>query len=247
MSRDTENTYGYIELGVGLVNRQFEYNFISNTLSYASGYNSPNKCLLYIGKLSKINILYNFIGVKSGNYSIILSNDSLANRIDNTYGVYYGGADIAYAYQDNGTDNIHFGNFVNGYHTDGKVTRNSYDKYTGKKSITGSLQLINSNPTLASSLGYTMINHATYSDDYNVTSIKNICAITADGLLPLTLLIGGLSNHCRIMMMGDSLPASNNERGDILINKYPREEYPYLFYFYNGSAWKGIGTLNDLS
>ena len=247
MTRDTENTNAYIELGVDLVNRQFEYNFISNTLSYASGYTTPNKGLMYVDKLSKTNILYNFIAVKNGTYSIILTSNSSTNRLDNTYGVYYGGADIAYAYQDNGTDNIHFGNFVNGSHTDGKVTRNSYDKYTGKKSITGSVQLINSNPIFAANTGYTSINYATYVDEYNSSGSKTVGCITTDGILPLNLLIGGLSNHCRIMLMGDTLPESNNERGDILINKYPREGYPYLFYFYNGSAWKGVGTLHDLT
>lgn len=246
MSRDTTNENGYIEICSNVNNRQFEYTFTSNTISYASGYDTPNKPLLYINLLSNSKFINNVIGVKDNNYSISLSSNSKANYFDNTYGISYASATIAYAMQDNGTDNIIKKAFVDGNFYDGITTSSSYDKFTGKKSITGNLQLINSNLTLASTGGSVPIQKATYVDDYHVSSASPKAYLLDDGLLPLDLLVGGLSNHVRVKFMQYALPSSGMQAGDLYINKQPSTSLPYMFYYYNGSAFKGVGQLNDL-
>ena len=46
--------------------------------------------------------------------------------------------------------------------------------------------------------------------------------------------------------MQGALPTDNLESGDIYINKTPNASLPYLFYFYNGTTFKGVGQLNDI-
>ena len=244
-TRDTNNNNGYVEICSGVTNRMYEVMIISNTFSYSANYQAPNKPLLYIGKTGRTKILSNFIGVKENNYSVVLSANSNTTEFDSTFGISYSSPIIEWALHDLGSNSIIKGNYVNGSFYDGKQTSYSYEKYTGKKSITGHLQIINGNPTFASNNGNVAINHATYVDDYNVSNEKNICFITSDGILPVNLLIGGLSNHCRIRFMSYSLPTDDLQTGDLFINKTITQSLPYPLYYYDGTSVKGFGTLNS--
>lgn len=242
---DTDNSNGFIELCPNVNNRQFEYTFVSNMVSYASGYSTPNKPLLYVNLLSNSKFMNNMIGVKEGNYSIVLSSNEKHCFFDNTYGVSPESAAYAYNMQDNGANNIIKNAYVDGNFYDGTKTSYSYDKFT-KKSISGSVQLINSDPVFANSNGNIAIQRATYVDDYHVSSASPKAYIMSDGVLPLDLLIGGLSNHVRVKFMQYALPTTGMAAGDLYINKQPSASLPYMFYYYNGSAFKGVGTLVDL-
>ena len=246
MTRDTTNENGYIEICSNVNNRQFEYTFISNTLSYGASYTTPNKPLLYVNLLSNSKFMNNMIGVKDGNYSIVLSANEKHCYFENTFGVSTESATYAYRMQDNGANNVVKNVYVTDNFYDGVITSKSYDKFTSLKSITGNLQLINSNLTLATTDGNVPINRATYTDDYHVSSASPKAYLLADGFLPLDLLIGGLSNHVRVKFMQYALPSSDMQAGDLYINKQPSTSLPYMFYYYNGTAFKGVGELHNL-
>lgn len=244
MTRVTNNTKGYVEICPNNANRMFEVMIMSNTFSYASGFASANKPLLYIGKTGKCKILANFIGVQDNNYSVHISSDSTMAELNSSFGVYYGSATYAYALKDEGVNTIVRGAFYNGVFYDGVKTANSFEKYTGKKTISGALQIINGNPVFASSSTNTAIRFGTYNDDYNVTNPKDIGYITSNGILPLNLLIGGITNHCRIRYMAYALPSDDLQQGDLFINKYITQTLPYPLYYYDGTSVRGIGELH---
>lgn len=245
-TRPTNNNYGYVEIVPTTENRQYEYNIISNTFSYGANFDNYNKPLVYVGKVGKTNILYNMIGVRSGNYSVVLSNLSNTTKFDSTFGVSYESDSISYGLINNGNNNEIIGHYVDGELVSGITANKVYEKYTTKKSVNGKLELLNTNPVFAASSGATTIKHAEYIDEYHIVNEKVVGAITEHGLLSLDLLVGGLTNHIRIKFMQGGLPTEDLKLGDVYINKTPNTTYPYLFYYYNGNTFKGVGELKDI-
>ena len=245
-TRKTNNTNGFVEIVPTSVNRQYEYTITSNTFSYASGFTEYNKPLLFIGKIGKSSIEHNMIGVKENNYSVVLSNLSNSIEFNNTFGVAYNSSVIAYSLLNQGTNNKIIGHYIDGEFVDGIVTSKTFEKYTSKKLVNGSLELLNSNPTFSSVNGEITISYGDYVDEYHVANKKVVGAITSKGILPLDLLIGGLTNHVRLRFMQGSLPTDDLQNGDVFINKAPSTTYPYLFYYYNGTSFKGAGKLETI-
>lgn len=245
-TRKTNNENGYVEVVPTSSNRQYEYNLISNTFSYGANFTDYNKPLLYIGKIGKSNILYNMIGVKDGNYSVVLSNLSNTIKFDNTFGVGYDTETISYGLKNEGNNHEIIGHYIDGEFIGGITTSKYCEKFTNKKVSSGQLEFINANPIFSSNSGAVLINHANYVDEFHSKDSKVVGAITEEGILPLNLLIGGLTNNLRIKFMQGGLPTTDLKAGDVYINKSPNTSFPYLFYFYNGSAFKGVGELHDI-
>lgn len=245
-TRKTNNANGYVEIVPTSINRQYEYTIMCNTFSYGANFTEYNRPLLFIGKVGKTNIAHNMIGVRDGNYSVVLSNLSNSIEFNNTFGVSYDSSSISYGLLNQGTNNKIIGHYIDGEFIDGIETTKSFEKYTKKKIINGNLELLNSNPVLSSRDGSVLINYGEYVNESHTRNNKVIGAITEKGFLPLDLLVGGLTNHIRIKMMQGSLPTSDLEPGDVYINKSPSTSYPYLFYFYDGTSFKGVGKLESI-
>ena len=246
-TRECINDYGFIEIMTDeSSSRQYGFNIISNTFSYGANMETPTKPILYVGKLGRSNISDNLFGVKNNNYSCELSNKSNNITFDNVFGVAYDSETIKYSLLNNGVNNIIKGQYVDGEFIDGKTTTKSFDKYINKKVINGQLHLIDNNPIFDSKYGLVQLNYAEYEDESHIKNQRVIAALTKNGFLPLDLIIGSVSNHVRIKFMQGGLPTEDLQAGDLYINSKPSTTYPYLFYFYNGTDFKGAGELHDL-
>ena len=245
-TRPTNNNNGFVEIVPNTSNKQYEYNIISNTFSYGANFTNYNKPLLFIGRIGKSNISNNMIGVKDNNYSVILSNLSSSVKFENTFGVGYETDTIKYGLKNEGKNNIIVGHYVDGEFIEGITTTKSFDKYTNKKVINGQLHLIDNNPIFSSKYGLVQLNYGEYVDESHITNQRVVAAITKNGFLPLDLIIGSVSNHIRFKFMQGGLPTEDLKAGDLYINRSPSGTYPYMFYYYNGSTFKGVGELHDL-